>query len=187
MTAAGLVNMAGGFKRSAYREQADLSSYVVQNGEGVPAAHRVIEIGKALGGDGNADATLKPGDLVGIRQLTGWGDIGASVTVSGEVVYPDSYGINEGEHLKFRPAARGRTARDCLPGGRGPRSVDKFAKWRRRRASNLIRRVESANPPAANGGMQAAQEQAAALQTMEQQRQQILASLRGHPASGCLT
>ena len=31
MTVAGLVNLAGGFKRSAYRETADLSSYIVQD------------------------------------------------------------------------------------------------------------------------------------------------------------
>ena len=32
MTAAGLVKMAGGFKRSAYTESASLASYMVQNG-----------------------------------------------------------------------------------------------------------------------------------------------------------
>src|SRR5208337_1666707 len=49
----------------------------------------------------------------------------------------------------------------------------------------MIRRVETSNVTL-NGAMTAAQEQAAALQAMEQQRQQILASLRSHPASGRL-
>ncbi len=184
MTAAGLVNMAGGFKRSAYREQADLSSYVVQNGEKVLAAHRVIEIGKALGGDGNADVTLKPGDLVGIRQLTGWGDIGASVTVSGEVVYPGTYGINEGEHLSSVLQRAGGLRETAYPAG-AVLERSQVREMAEKARLEMIRRVESANPRV-NGGMQAAQEQAAALQTMEQQRQQILASLRGHPASGRL-
>ncbi len=35
MTVAGLVRMAGGFKRSAYRDEAGLSSYAVQNGQKV--------------------------------------------------------------------------------------------------------------------------------------------------------
>jgi polysaccharide biosynthesis/export protein len=184
MTVAGLVSMAGGFRRSAYREQADLSSYVVQNGEKILAAHRVIEIGKALAGDRSADVTLKPGDVVGIRQLTGWGDIGASVTVGGEVVYPGTYGINEGEHLSSVLQRAGGLRETAYPAGAVLERVQ-VREMAEKARLEMIRRVESASP-SVNGGLQAAQEQAAALQTMEQQRQQILASLRGHPASGRL-
>jgi protein involved in polysaccharide export with SLBB domain len=49
----------------------------------------------------------------------------------------------------------------------------------------MIRQVETANP-GFHGGMQAAQEQLTMMQAMEQQRQQILASLRSHAASGRL-
>jgi protein involved in polysaccharide export with SLBB domain len=182
MTAAGLVNMAGGFKRSAYREQADLSSYAVENGQKVVAAQRVIEIGRALEGDPGADIALKPGDLVSIRQLTGWEDIGSSVAVSGEVMYPGTYGIAEGERLSsvlkrvggFRPSA--------YPAGAVLERVQ-VREMSEKARLEMIRRVETANP-GFNGSMQAAQEQVAMLQAMEQQRQQILASLRQHPASG---
>jgi len=184
MTAAGLVAMAGGFKRSAYREQADLSSYVVQNGETVVADHRVMEIGKALAGDRSADVTLKPGDLVGIRQMTGWQDIGASVAVSGEVLYSGTYGITEGERLSsvlkraggFRPTA-------YAPGAVLERVQVREMSEKAR--MEMIRRVETAGT-SLGSGLVNAQEQAATLQAMEQQRQQILASLRGHPASGRL-
>ena len=93
MTVAALVQMAGGFKRSAYREQADLSSYVVQNGQKVLLNHTTVDIQKALDGDKSADVELKPGDVVSIKQLTGWEDIGASVTVTGEVGHTGTYGI----------------------------------------------------------------------------------------------
>ncbi len=184
MTVAGLVAMAGGFKRSAYREQADLSSYVVQNGETVVADHRVMEIGKALAGDRSADVALKPGDLVGIRQMTGWQDIGASVAVSGEVLYPGTYGITEGERLSsvlkraggFRPTA-------YAPGAVLERVQVREMSEKAR--TEMIRRVETAEPSPRNDLVNA-QEKAAALQAMEQQRQQILASLRSHPASGRL-
>ncbi len=184
MTVAGLVSMAGGFKRSAYREQADLSSYVVQDGEKVVTAHRVIEIGKAVAGDRSADVTLKPGDLVGIRQLTGWMDIGAALTVKGEVLYPGTYGITEGERLSSVLKRVGGFRQTAYPAGAVLERVQ-VREMSEKARLEMIRRVETATA-SLNGAMTAAQEQVAAMQAMEQQRQQILASLRSHPASGRL-
>jgi len=184
MTVAGLVSMAGGFKRSAYREQADLSSYAVQNGEKIVTVHSVIEIGKALDGDRSADVTLKPGDLVGIRQLTGWTDIGAAVTVSGEIVYPGTYGIAEGERLSSVLKRVGGFRQAAYPAGAVLERVQ-VREMNEKARLEMIRRVETSNVTI-NGALTAAQEQATALQAMEQQRQQILASLRNHPASGRL-
>jgi len=99
MTVAGLVRRSGNFKRSAYREQADLSSYQVQDGRTVLLSHRVVDVEKAVDGDKAADVALQPGDVVSIRQLAGWQDIGASVVITGEVEHPGSYGIEEGERL----------------------------------------------------------------------------------------
>ncbi|MGH3426102.1 MAG: SLBB domain-containing protein, partial [Mycobacteriales bacterium] len=184
MTASGLVTMAGGFKRSAYRDEADLSSYVVQNGAKVLIAHRVIEMRKALAGDRSADVTLEPGDLVGIRQLTGWGDIGASVTVSGEVVYPGAYGINEGELLSSVLKRVGGLRATAYPSGAILERVQ-VREMSEKARLEMIRRVESANP-GLHGSLQSTADQTSAMQAMEQQRQQILASLRSHPASGRL-
>jgi protein involved in polysaccharide export with SLBB domain len=182
MTAAGLVTMAGGFKRSAYREQADLSSYVVQNGAKVVVAHRAIEIGKAVAGERNADVTLKPGDLVSIRQLTAWVDIGASVAVRGEVVYPGTYGITEGERLSSVLKRVGGFRETAYPIGAVLERVQVREMGEKTRLE-MIRRMETASP-GLSGALSATPEQAATLQAMEQQRQQILASLRSHPAGG---
>jgi protein involved in polysaccharide export with SLBB domain len=184
MTAAGLVAMAGGFKRSAYREQADLSSYVVQNGETIVVAHRVIEIGKAMAGERSADVTLKPGDLVSIRQMTGWRDIGASVAVSGEVMYPGTYGITEGERLSSVLKRAGGFRPTAYPPGAVLQRVQ-VREMSEKARQEMIRQVEIAEPNL-KGGLVTAQEQAATLQAMEQQRQQILTSLRSHAASGRL-
>jgi protein involved in polysaccharide export with SLBB domain len=99
MTLVALVRMAGGFKRSAYRDEADLSSYVVQNGQKVLVNHSTVAVEKALEGDKSADIVLKPGDVVSIRRLSGWQDIGSSVTINGEVEHAGSYGIEQGERL----------------------------------------------------------------------------------------
>jgi len=99
MSAADLLKMAGGFKRSAYTESADLSSYVVVNGDRVELEHREVPIGHAMAGEPDTDVILKPGDVLTIRQLGGWSNIGGAINVSGEVLHPGRYGIQEGERL----------------------------------------------------------------------------------------
>ena len=37
--------------------------------------------------------------MLTVHQLTGWNDIGASITIEGEVAHPGSYGFQQGEHL----------------------------------------------------------------------------------------
>ncbi|HZU33087.1 MAG TPA: SLBB domain-containing protein, partial [Candidatus Angelobacter sp.] len=99
MTAADLLRMAGGFKRSAYQQAADLTSYSVIDGDHVDLEHREIPIGKALAGEADTDVLLKPGDVLTIRQIGGWTDIGGAIAVTGEVMHPGRYGIQRGEHL----------------------------------------------------------------------------------------
>ncbi len=99
MTASDLVRIAGGFKRSAYQQVADLTSYSVVNGDYVDLEHRDIAIGKALAGEADTDVLLKPGDVLTISQIGSWNDIGGAVAVSGEVMHPGHYGIEKGERL----------------------------------------------------------------------------------------
>src|SRR6476661_5551949 len=99
MTAADLLRMAGGFKGSAYRQAADLTSYSVIDGDHVDLEHREVAIDRALAGEADTDVLLKPGDVLTIRQIGGWNDIGGAVSISGEVMHPGRYGIQRGEHL----------------------------------------------------------------------------------------
>jgi protein involved in polysaccharide export with SLBB domain len=99
MSAADLLRMAGGFKRSAYTETADLSSYAIVNGDHVELEHREVPIGRALAGEPDTDVLLKPGDVLTIRQLGNWTDIGGAINVTGQILHPGRYGIQEGERL----------------------------------------------------------------------------------------
>lgn len=99
MTAADLVRFAGGLKRSAYTEEADLASYMVENGSKVVSDHRTVQIAKALAGEPDTDVRLHDGDVLSIRRLSGWDDLGATITVKGEVAHPGGYGIQPGERL----------------------------------------------------------------------------------------
>jgi protein involved in polysaccharide export with SLBB domain len=99
MSAADLLRLAGGFKRGAYQNSADLSSYAVVNGDHVELEHRAIPIGRALAGEPDTDVRLKPGDVLTIGQMGGWNDIGGAINVAGEVSHPGRYGIQQGERL----------------------------------------------------------------------------------------
>lgn len=99
LTAAQLVRLAGGFKRSAYRESADLSSYQIVNGMRVELEHRQMPIGRAVAGEPDTDVLLKPGDVLTISQIGGWSDIGGAINVVGQVLHPGRYGIQAGEKL----------------------------------------------------------------------------------------
>ena len=99
MTAVDLLRMAGGFKRDAFQEAADLTSYSIIDGDHVDLEHHEIHIGRALAGEADTDVFLKPGDVLTIRQMGGWNDIGGVISVSGEVMHPGRYGIQRGERL----------------------------------------------------------------------------------------
>ncbi len=99
MSAADLVRVAGGFKRGAFTEEADLTRYEVAQGTKVVSDHVEVPIAQAMAGEADADVRLRDGDVLTIREITGWKDVGATIKVTGEVVHPGTYGIQEGERL----------------------------------------------------------------------------------------
>jgi protein involved in polysaccharide export with SLBB domain len=182
MTVAALVRMAGGFTRSAYRDEADLSSYVVQNGQKVLVSHSIVEVEKALDGDKNADVALKPGNVVSIRQLAGWQDIGASVTISGEVEHAGSYGIEQGERLSSVLKRAGGFRVDAYPAAAVLERVQVRELGEQAR-QQMIQRIET-TPVDFKPGAMTAQVATDMQQSLQQQRQQILTTLRSRAASG---
>ncbi|HEY1272036.1 MAG TPA: SLBB domain-containing protein, partial [Terriglobales bacterium] len=113
MTAADLVRVAGGFKRGAFTAEADLTRYEVENGAHVAGERLSVPIAKAMQGEPDTDVRLHDGDVLTIRQLSGWNDIGATVTVKGEVVHPGSFGIQNGERLSSIIARAGGLSPDA--------------------------------------------------------------------------
>jgi len=94
-----LVKVAGGLKRSAYQDTADLTRFSPTSAGSASNERVEVQLAAALSGDANDDVSLRNGDVLTVRQLPQWGDLGASVTVRGEVRHPASYGIEPGEHL----------------------------------------------------------------------------------------
>ncbi|MGA8153335.1 MAG: SLBB domain-containing protein [Terriglobales bacterium] len=117
LTAAGLVRLAGGFKRGAFTEQADLTRYEVAQGTKVVSDHVQVPIAEAMAGEADADVRLRDGDVLTIRQLTGWKDLGSTIRVTGEVIHPGTYGIQEGERLSSIIQRAGGFGADAYPYG----------------------------------------------------------------------
>jgi len=99
MRVADLIRVGGGLEPSADTKTADLTHFQWPDQKQLTGQNEEIEISAALDGDQKSDALLHNGDVVTIRQLPGWNDLGAFITVKGEVAHPGSYGIRPGERL----------------------------------------------------------------------------------------
>jgi protein involved in polysaccharide export with SLBB domain len=99
MRVADLIRVGGGLKPSADAQAADLTKYQYSDQVKLTGQQETIALTKALAGDSNANAPLHNGDVLTIRQLPGWNDLGASIALKGEVRNPGIYGIRPGERL----------------------------------------------------------------------------------------
>jgi protein involved in polysaccharide export with SLBB domain len=99
MTVADLVLVAGGMRRSADSQLADLTRLAAGSGGPVTGEHIQVPLSAALSGDSSANLPLKEGDVLTIRQVAGWNNLGAYISVKGEVGHPGTYGIKPGERL----------------------------------------------------------------------------------------
>jgi len=117
MSAADLVRVAGGFKRGAYTETADLTRYELARGNSVAGEAITVPIAKAMVGEADTDVRLHDGDVLTVKQVAGWNDIGASIAVRGEVIHPGTYGIQEGERLSSIVERAGGFRSDAYPYG----------------------------------------------------------------------
>ncbi|MGB9434447.1 MAG: SLBB domain-containing protein [Candidatus Acidiferrum sp.] len=134
-----LIRAAGGLKRSADTTHADLTRYAMNGKPG-----QIMEVSLASLSNGNAseDVPLNRGDVLTIRQVPGWKDIGAVVTVKGEVEHPGTFGIEPGEKLSSLLARAGGYTPQAFPYGalltrREVREEQEIAH------AELVRRVQS--------------------------------------------
>ena len=182
MTAAQLVRIAGGFKRSALLDNADLASYEIKDARQVVSRRRTVSIGQAVNSlDANADVPLKPGDVLTVHQVSGWSDIGASVTLYGEVTYPGTYGLQEGEKLSSVIQRAGGFRTTAYPDG-AVLVRDQVKELEEKSRAELIRQIETS----AAGGKLSGGDDKETLQLLVQQQNQVLQRLRSQQAVGRL-
>ncbi len=141
MGAADLVRLAGGLKRGAYTQEADLTRYELEDNSKIVSDHITVPIAKALANEPDADARLRDGDVLTIRQLTGWNDVGATIKIDGEVTHPGTYGIQSGERLSSILQRAGGFASDAYPYGAVFERVQ-VRQMQEDTRSDLIRRIK---------------------------------------------
>lgn len=108
-----LIRAAGGLKPSADTKTADLTHYYWKDDKQVTGKQEEILLADALLTNSDGNPVLNNGDVLTVKQVPGWNDLGASVLIRGEVVHPGTYGIRPGERLSsvllraggFAPAA----------------------------------------------------------------------------------
>lgn len=184
MTVAQLVRMAGGFKRDALRDTADLTSYHVENGSYIEGKLSAVHIGSAMDGtDASADVHLKPGDILTIHQITGWNDIGESVAIQGQVKFPGNYGFQEGEHLSSVLRRAGGMRDTAYPEG-AVLIRQQVRELEEKSQQELIRQIETSSAAVRLGPAVATSDTGGTLQLIKAQQEQALAQLKSHPATG---
>jgi protein involved in polysaccharide export with SLBB domain len=122
---------------------------------------------------------LKAGDVLTVRQIPGWGDIGASITITGEVQYPGTYGIAAGEKLSSVIRRAGGFREAAYPHG-AVLTRDQVKEIDEQARDALMHRIESANPRIKTPGP----DTMGLTTAFAQQQQQILKRLREQPVSG---
>lgn len=186
MHASDVVQIAGGMLRSASPENGDLMHYAggVGAAQGkVEAGHLPVNLSAALSGNGSEDPVLRDGDVLTVPQRPGWKDIGAMVTLAGEVRNPGTYGIQPGE----RVSSLLRRAGGLLPTAYVPAAVferPEVREMQEKSRQELIRRLEQESTVVRTNATTTGTEEAALQAAALQQRQRTIEALRSAPVSG---
>jgi len=186
MRVSDLVRSAGGLLRSANPKSGDLTQYAATSGAAAPASEsRPVNLAAALAGQEDADLALRDGDVLTVPQQTGWKNLGASVTVRGEITKPGVYGIQPGERL----SSLLRRAGGLLPTAYPPAAVFEridVRELQQKTRQELIQRLEQESPVVKSAVTTSGSEEAVLQQAALQQRERMLEALRRAPVSGRL-
>jgi protein involved in polysaccharide export with SLBB domain len=117
MRVADLVRVAGGPTRSAFLDTADLTRFAASTAPGHSSQRLEVKLAAVLSGDSSEDVPLNNGDVLTVRQIAQWNDLGSSVSVRGEVQHPASYGIEPGERLSSVLKRSGGFTQQAYPYG----------------------------------------------------------------------
>ncbi|HKM53889.1 MAG TPA: SLBB domain-containing protein, partial [Isosphaeraceae bacterium] len=98
MRVSDLIYEAGGLKREAYLESAQLSRSEVVKGQRARFLHQDIDLRQAMEGQTEADPLLQPGDELLVEQASNWHGPWA-VKLEGQVMRPGPYAIGEHDRL----------------------------------------------------------------------------------------
>ena len=97
MTIKDFLVSAGNLKRSAYRQEAELTRYT-PSGNPTQSKRIVLDLEKALAGEPSQNIPLQPEDHLFARSIPDYA-LRRTVVLSGKVLFPGTYTIVKGEKL----------------------------------------------------------------------------------------
>jgi polysaccharide biosynthesis/export protein len=182
-----LVLSAGGLLRSANPVGGDLTHYSISDssGERAPAGHQDLNLMAALAGKEGQNLPLRDGDVLTVPQQAGWNDIGATVSLRGEVRKPGVYGIAPGERLSSLLKRAGGLLPTACPRAAVFERVE-VRELQEKTRQELIQRLEQESTVVKTSASTSGAEEAALQQAALQQRQRALDALRRASVSGRL-
>jgi len=182
-----LVLSAGGLLRSSNPASADLVHYEVTVGmaSAKPSGEQTVNLANALAGDSAEDVVLRDGDVLTVPQQTRWKDIGATVTLRGEVAKPGVYGIEPGERLSSLLKRAGGLLTTAYPQAADFERIE-VRKLQEQSRQELLQRLEQESTVVKASITASGSDEAALQQSALQQRQRIVDALRRAPISGRL-
>ena len=130
-----------------------------------------------------ADVALKPGDILTIHQITGWNDIGESVTIVGQVRFPGTYGFQEGERLSSVLRRAGGFRDTAYPTG-AVLVREQVRQLEEKSREQLIRQIETSSASARLSPNLGSGDSGTTLKLIQAQQDQVLSQLKSQPASG---
>jgi polysaccharide export outer membrane protein len=183
-----LVRSAGGLLRSANPNSGDLTQYAATSGAAATARSmesRPVNLAAALAGQEREDLPLQDGDVLTVPQQIGWKNLGASVTVRGEIAKPGVYGIQPGERLSSLLRRAGGLLPTAYPQAAVFERMD-VREMQQKSRQELIQRIEQESTVVKSAVTTSGSEEAALQQAAMQQRARVLEALRRAPVSGRL-
>jgi polysaccharide export outer membrane protein len=186
MRVSDLVRSAGGLLRSANPASADLVHYTMEEGAAPrPSGEQTVDLVSALGGATGTNVFLNDGDVLTVPQQARWKDVGATVTLRGEVAKPGVYGIEPGERMSSLLRRAGGLLPTAYPQAAIFERVE-VKKVQEQTRQDLIQRMEQESTVVKTAVTTSGSEEAALQQAAVQQRQRVVDALRRAPISGRL-
>ena len=186
MRVSDLVRSAGGVLRSANPASADLVHYQMSDGASPqPSGEQSVNLASALHGEAGADVFLNDGDVLTVPQQAHWKDVGATVTLHGEVTKPGVYGIEPGDRLSSLLRRAGGLLPTAYPQAAVFERIE-VRKMQEQSRQELIQRLEQESIVVKTAVTTSGSEEAALQQAAVQQRQRVVDALRRAPISGRL-
>ena len=149
------------------------------------SGEQVVNLAGALKGEAFEDVLLNDGDVLTVPQKAGWNDIGATVTLRGEVAKPGIYGIEPGERLSSLLRRAGGMLPTAYPQAAVFERVE-VRKMQEETRQDLIQRLEQESTVVKTSVSTTGSEEEALQQAALQQRRRVIDGLRRASVSGRL-